>query len=213
VGNREPAGAISRDMMTKLSRRAELLPDLEHRWLRGHQLRAWFRHGDTSTSLSAHLFPLSSVRLLDSPFSVAVAANRDYLLALDPDRLLAPFQRESGLEPRKPAYGNWESGSLDGHTAGHYLSALATMIASGADTPEDDTKRRLDYVVGEMDQCQKFSGDGYLGGVPGSRDLWKAVAAGRVEAVNGKWVRRLRSRTTVSRCGRRLLSPTSRKHV
>lgn len=136
----------------------------------------------------AHLFPLNSVRLLDSPFSVAVAANRDYLLAIDPDRLLAPFRRECGLEPRKPPYGNWESGGLDGHTAGHYLSALATMIASGADTPGRELKRRLDYMVAEMELCQKASGDGYLGGVPGGRELWKAVAAGRVEAVNRKWV-------------------------
>lgn len=136
----------------------------------------------------AHLFPLNSVRLLDSPFSVAVAANRDYLLAIVPDRLLAPFRRECGLEPRKPSYGNWESSGLDGHTAGHYLSALATMIASGADTPGREFKRRLDYVVAEMELCQKASGDGYLGGVPGSRELWKAVAAGRVEAVNRKWV-------------------------
>ena len=136
----------------------------------------------------AHPFPLNSVRLLDGPFSVLVAANRDYLLALDPDRLLAPFRREAGLEPRKPSYGNWESGGLDGHTAGHYLSALATMIASGDDTPEGELKRRLDYMIAEMEQCQKASGDGYLGGVPGSRELWKAVAAGRVEAVNRKWV-------------------------
>jgi DUF1680 family protein len=137
---------------------------------------------------AARMFPVSSVRLLDSPFTAAVAANRNYLLALDPDRLLAPFRRECGLEPRKPSYGNWESIGLDGHTAGHYLSALATMIASGADTPDGELKRRLDYIVAEMDLCQKASGDGYLGGVPGSRALWKDVAAGHVEAVNQKWV-------------------------
>jgi DUF1680 family protein len=137
---------------------------------------------------AARMFPVSSVRLLDSPFTAAVAANRNYLLALDPDRLLAPFRRECGLEPRKPSYGNWESIGLDGHTAGHYLSALATMIASGADTPDGELKRRLDYIVAEMDLCQKASDDGYLGGVPGSRALWKDVAAGHVEAVNQKWV-------------------------
>ncbi len=63
------------------------------------------------------------MRLLDSPFTRAAAANRKYMLALDADRLLAPFRREAGLEPRKPSYGNWESGGLDGHTAGHYLGA------------------------------------------------------------------------------------------
>ena len=136
----------------------------------------------------ATLLPLTSVRLLAGPFADAVKANRTYLLAMDPDRLLAPYLREAGLEPKAKVYGNWESSGLDGHTAGHYLSALATMIASGADTPEGELRRRLDYMVSELERCQQASGDGYVGGVPGSRELWKAVAAGQVEAVNGKWV-------------------------
>ena len=114
---------------------------------------------------------LASVRLLDGPFAEAVKANRDYLLALEPDRLLAPYYREAGLEPRAKAYGNWESGGLDGHTAGHYLSALATMIAFGADTPEGELRRRLDDMVSELDRCQRASGDGYVGWVPGSSEL------------------------------------------
>ncbi len=126
--------------------------------------------------------------MLDGPFADAVRVNRAYLLAHDPDRLLAPFFREAGLEPKARPYGNWESSGLDGHTAGHYLSALATMIASGADTPANELRRRLDYMLGELDRCQRASPDGYLGGVPGSAELWKAVAAGRVEAVHRKWV-------------------------
>ena len=122
------------------------------------------------------------------PFADAVKANRTYLLAIEPDRLLAPYFREAGLEAKAKPYGNWESSGLDGHTAGHYLSALATMIASGADTPEGELRRRLDYMVAELDRCQKASSDGYIGGVPGSRELWKAIAAGRVEAINRKWV-------------------------
>ncbi|HRZ47626.1 MAG TPA: glycoside hydrolase family 127 protein [Candidatus Paceibacterota bacterium] len=143
---------------------------------------------DGSPPLPSKLVPLSSVRLLEGPFADAVKVNRAYLLALDPDRLLAPFLREAGLEPKARSYGNWESSGLDGHTAGHYLSALGTMIAAGADTPEDELRRRLDYMVAELERCQKASGDGCIGGVPGSRELWKAVAAGRVEAVNRKWV-------------------------
>jgi hypothetical protein len=134
------------------------------------------------------LFPVTSLRLLEGPFAQAVAANRAYLLALDPDRLLAPFLREAGLAPGKPAYGNWESGGLDGHTAGHYLSALAYMSASGADTAEGELRRRPDYMISELERCQKASDDGYIGGVPGSRDFWKEVAGGRIEAFRGKWV-------------------------
>lgn len=139
-------------------------------------------------STPATMPPLTSVRLLDGPFADAVKANRTYLLALEPDRLLAPFFREMGMEPKARPYGNWESTGLNGHTAGHYLSAMAAMIASGADTPDGELRRRLDYMVTEMDRCQKASGDGYIGGVPGSRELWKAIAAGRVEEINRKWV-------------------------
>ena len=118
------------------------------------------------------LFPLKDVRLLESPFSEAVKVNRQYLLAHDPDRLLAPFRREAGLEPKARPYGNWESSGLDGHTAGHYLSALSLMMASGAD-PDGEFRRRLDYMIDELAQIQKANGDGYLGGIPGSRDYWQ----------------------------------------
>jgi DUF1680 family protein len=137
----------------------------------------------------AQLFPLSAVRLLPgSPFAEAVAANRAYVLALEPDRLLAPFRREAGLPAKAKPYGNWESGGLDGHTAGHYLSALANMIASGDDTPDAQLRQRLDYMVGEMSACQQAYGDGYIGGVPGSRALWTAIGGGDIQAINRKWV-------------------------
>lgn len=136
----------------------------------------------------AQLFPLASVRLLNGPFADAVMANRSYLLALDPDRLLAPYLREAGLEARTNRYGNWESSGLDGHTAGHYLSALATMIAAGADNPQGELRRRLEYMVSELARCQNASSDGYVGGVPGSRELWLTIATGRVGVINRKWV-------------------------
>ena len=80
----------------------------------------------------AQMVQLSSVRLLDQgPFSPAVKANREYVLVHDPARLLAPFRREAGLPSEAQPYGNWESSGLDGHTLGHYLSALAHMIAAG----------------------------------------------------------------------------------
>lgn len=141
---------------------------------------------------AAELLPLRSVRLLDGPFSEAVEANRAYLLEHDPDRLLAPFLREAGLEPKAASYGNWENSGLDGHTAGHYLSGLAFMIAAGADTEDGELRRRLDYMIAELARCQAASGDGYVGGVPGSRAFWKDIAAGRIDAhgfgINGKWV-------------------------
>jgi len=133
------------------------------------------------------LFPLEDVRLRESLFSEAVKVNRQYLLAHDPDRLLAPFRREAGLKPKAQPYGNWESGGLDGHTAGHYLSALSLMMASGAD-PNGGFRRRLAYMIDELADIQKANGNGYLGGVPGSKDFWRRIAEGNVELMRNKWV-------------------------
>lgn len=47
-------------------------------------------------------FPLQNVKLLDSPFLQAQQTDLHYILALDPDRLLAPFLREAGLQPKAP---------------------------------------------------------------------------------------------------------------
>jgi DUF1680 family protein len=135
----------------------------------------------------ARLFPLSQVRLLPSPFTAAAKANREYLLAHSADRLLAPYFREAGLKPKAEPYGNWESSGLDGHTAGHYLSALAMMIAAGDDT-DGEMRRRLDYMVDELDTVQKANGDGYVGGVPGSKELWKGIREGKVDLMRTKWV-------------------------
>ena len=140
-----------------------------------------------SPEMQAHLFPLSAVRIHEGPFSPAVRANREYLLALDCDRLLAPFRREAGLRPRKPSYENWENIGLDGHTAGHYLSALADMIGAGADTPHGELQRRLSYMIDELAVCQKANGDGYIGGIPGSRVFWGQIASGDVGKVWSKW--------------------------
>lgn len=140
-------------------------------------------------SHAADLFPLKDVRLGPSPFLDAQTTDLNYLMALEPDRLLAPFLREAGLTPKQPSYGNWESSGLDGHMGGHYLSALALMYASTGDA---EVKRRLDYFVAELKRAQQANGDGYVGGVPGGRAAWRDVAAGKLHAdnfsVNGKWV-------------------------
>lgn len=134
-------------------------------------------------------FPLDRVRLLDGPFLDAQATDLHYLMALDPDRLLAPFRREAGLPQPLPPYGNWESSGLDGHMGGHYLSALALMWAS---TGDPAVKERLDHVVAELARCQAAIGSGYLGGIPEGGKAWAEIAAGQLKvdsfSVNGRWV-------------------------
>jgi DUF1680 family protein len=124
------------------------------------------------------LFPLQAIRLREGPFARSQATNRRYLEAHVVDRLLSGFRSEAGLEPRAPKYPNWESMGLDGHSAGHYLSALAQEAASG----DDALRRRLEYMVSELEACQRANGDGYVGAVPHSRAFWKEIAAGHFDA-------------------------------
>ncbi|MFC6225789.1 beta-L-arabinofuranosidase domain-containing protein [Hymenobacter artigasi] len=134
-------------------------------------------------------FPVSAVRLLDSPFRVAQQTDMAYMLALDPDRLLAPYRASAGLPPQAENYGNWENTGLDGHIGGHYLSALAYMVAATGDAR---VQQRLTYMLDQLELCQQKSGDGYLGGVPGGPAMWREVKAGNIKAnsfgLNNKWV-------------------------
>lgn len=124
-------------------------------------------------------FPLERVTLLESPFARAVRTDLAYVLALEPDRLLAPFLREAGLEPRAAGYGNWEDGGLDGHIGGHCLSALALLAVA---TGEAEPRRRLDYMVDELARAQDAVGTGYVGGVPGGAALFEGLRTGGAAA-------------------------------
>jgi DUF1680 family protein len=120
-------------------------------------------------------FPLDRVRLLPGPFSDAVRVDLDYVMGLDPDRLLAPFLREAGLPAVAESYGNWEDSGLDGHTAGHYLSALALLWAA---TGDPAPRERLEAVVAELARAQEAAGTGYVGGVPGGAALFASLHDG-----------------------------------
>lgn len=138
---------------------------------------------------AAEPFPLSAVWLLDGPFRQAQEVDQRYILAHDPNRFLAPFRKEAGLEPKAEFYGDWESGGLGGHIGGHYLTALAQMAAA---TGDPEMSRRLDYMVRELAACQQSNGNGYVGGVPDGRQLWQEIAAGKIDAqgfsLNERWV-------------------------
>jgi len=134
-------------------------------------------------------FNLTEVRLLEGPFKQAQETDKKYMFSLDPDRLLAPYLREAGLKPKAASYGNWENTGLDGHIAGHYLSALALMYASTGDTKVKD---RMEYMIAELDKCQEKNGNGYLAGIPGGKEIWREIKAGNIQSssfsLNGKWV-------------------------
>jgi uncharacterized protein len=115
-----------------------------------------------------HYFGLRDVTLGDGPFLDAQRLDARYLLELEPDRMLANFRSNSGLQPRAPVYGGWESVEpwvdirCHGHTLGHYLTALSCMHAS---TAQPVFAARVDYIVEELALCQKKTG-GWLTAFP-----------------------------------------------
>lgn len=134
-------------------------------------------------------FPLNKVVLSESIFSKAMQTDKSYMMSMDADRLLAPYLKEAGLNPKKQNYPNWENTGLDGHIGGHYLSALALMYAS---TGDQKIRQRLDYMVDELERCQEASGNGYLSGVPNGKKIWGEIAEGDIRAatfgLNDRWV-------------------------
>lgn len=134
-------------------------------------------------------FRLSEVRILDGPFYRAQQADLNYILAMDPDRLLAPYLKDAGIEPLQENYGNWENSGLDGHIGGHYLSAMAFMYAS---TGNEELMRRIEYMIDWLARCQEKNGNGYVGGIPGGQETWEKIRNGSIEArgfdLEGQWV-------------------------
>lgn len=143
----------------------------------------------TKEPTSLETFPLSDVRLLESPFKHAQDKNIEYILAMNPDRLLAPYLKEAGLAPKADNYDNWENSGLDGHIGGHYLTALSLAWAA---TGNQELKQRLDYMLDELQRAQDKHGDGYLGGIPGGKAMWQELARGDIRSdlftLNDKWV-------------------------
>ena len=138
---------------------------------------SFFSNTQAQDKLYRNEFPLSDVTLLDGPFKHARDLNIQTLLKYDVDRLLQPFRKESGLPEKGQRYQNWAG--LDGHVAGHYLSALAMNYAS---TKNAECKRRMDYMIAELKTCQDANtknnadwGTGYVGGVPDSKKIWSTL--------------------------------------
>ncbi|MBN2735840.1 MAG: glycoside hydrolase family 127 protein [Spirochaetales bacterium] len=86
----------------------------------------------------------------------------DYLLRLDPDRLMAPIYKGLGraAEAKAENYGGWEEDQINGHMLGHYLSAISAFWQATCDSR---LKKNLDYVVVELKSLQ--ASNGYIGGI------------------------------------------------
>ncbi|MEI6948102.1 glycoside hydrolase family 127 protein [Paraflavisolibacter sp. H34] len=140
--------------------------------------------------LYPNTFPLQNVTLLDGPFQQARDLNIRTLLQYDVDRLLAGYRQEAGLAAKATPFPNWDG--LDGHAGGHYLSALALHYAA---TGNPECKKRMEYMLEELDACQEANarnhpgwGAGYVGAVPKGEGCWPKLKAGDISPVWKYWV-------------------------
>lgn len=97
------------------------------------------------------------VKLNDTFLQRSFALESDYLLSLDPMRLIVGFQETAGRKHKAIRYPGWEETEIQGHTLGHYLTAMAQAYAA---TGEERYRGPLDAVMEELARCQRE--DGYL---------------------------------------------------
>lgn len=152
---------------------------------------------DSTFPKSVSSFPLTTVRLKPSPFLDAINANLKYLHKLEPNKLLHNFRVHAGLKPKGEAYGGWEADTIAGHSLGHYLTACALMYAQ---TGDEECKKRTEYIINELEECQTAAGDGYVAGFTRKRGdvtedgrlIFPEIMRGEIRSagfnLNGCWV-------------------------
>ncbi len=121
---------------------------------------------------------MKNVTLLD-PYEVnAFNLETEYLKFLDADRLLKGFCERAGVELDAEKYGGWETSAIQGHTLGHYLTAVSQAYALSGD---EGLKSISDYMVSVLAKCQDESG--YLAAIPESH--YDQIESGNT---SGTWV-------------------------
>lgn len=121
---------------------------------------------------------MKNVTLLDSYEQNAFNLEIKYLKSLNPDKLLKGFCEIAGVELDAEKYGGWETSAIQGHTLGHYLTAVAQAYASSKD---EEFKEITDYMVSVLAKCQ--AENGYLAAIPESH--YTKLEKGDTE---GTWV-------------------------
>jgi hypothetical protein len=126
---------------------------------------------DGTAGLTA-AFPLAAVELLASRFRANQSRNTDYLLFLDPDRMLHTFRLNVGLPSSAEPCGGWEAPDslIRGHCTGHLMSGLALTYANTGNPALADKGR---YIVSQLARFQARAGTagfhpGYLSAFPES---------------------------------------------
>src|SRR6185436_9582980 len=144
-------------------------------------LSVWSAQITNAIPDQARPLPLSAVRVTGGPLKRAQDLDAEYLLKLEPDRMLAFYRKRAGLEPKAQPYGGWDGDgrNLTGHIGGHYLSAVSLMYAATGDAR---FKERADYLVREFKEVQDKHGDGYAGALANCREQFAEVAKGNIKS-------------------------------
>ena len=121
---------------------------------------------------------MQNVMLLDSYEQNAFELEKNYLKSLDADKLLKGFCEIAGVDLDAEKYGGWETSAIQGHTLGHYLTAVAQAYASSGD---NSLKEITDYMVSVLSKCQ--GENGYLAAIPESH--YSQIENGNT---SGTWV-------------------------
>ena len=136
----------------------------------------------------AQPFALSEVKVTGGPFAHAAKLCADYLLEVEPDRLLHSFRKHAGLTPKAEIYGGWENTGLAGHTLGHYLTACSQQFAATGDARY---KAKVDYIIDELVACQTARPDGCISAIPNGDKAFAEIKEGKIRSggfdLNGMW--------------------------
>ncbi|HEX3021395.1 MAG TPA: beta-L-arabinofuranosidase domain-containing protein [Lachnospiraceae bacterium] len=120
--------------------------------------------------------PYGKVTIKDPYLMKSFEKEIAYLEALEPDRLVAGFLDRAGLPMKAERYPGWEVTEIQGHTLGHYLTALSQAYSS---TLDSSMLQKLEYTISELARSQ--SENGYL-------FAWNEEIFDRVENRKPAWV-------------------------
>ncbi len=108
-------------------------------------------------------FAMKNVTLLDAYEQNAFEKEVEYLKSLDANRLMRGFGDISGRKINAEKYGGWETSAIQGHTLGHYLTAVSQAFTTSKDK---ELKKITDHMISVLDGCQLKNG--YLHAIPES---------------------------------------------
>jgi len=126
-------------------------------------------------------FDMEQVNITDPYYKNAFNKEVIYLEKLSADRLIAGFREVAGLSKKADKYGGWETSMIQGHTLGHYLSAIAKAYKNSKSdaTLSAELKTKTDYIIDELEACQNKLSSGYLFATPQTHfDVIEGKASG-----------------------------------